>query len=584
MLSINSWLEKQLKKQFPNLRFGESYYQSGTWQTSRFIQILTPLPDTMIHYEYCIDSNWDGRIELHFEGNDWEKKYERLIDELQDRTQYSEDLTWYECYSSYRCRFSKKIDTLENLYQYLPVFMDVFDGLLQELTEKQRPMVTQQMAIKDMFDGQVTNVEIYTKKLRDVLSLPLTIPTYQRIYCWEEANVKCLLNDVFFHMDNQEKRSTPYRLGTIILHSNNGYYDIIDGQQRLITLSLIMNELGVCSKLLEETIDSKKSMEYIAYNKFLIKSYIQRNTRKIRNLSSCFLDYIEFSILVLKNASLDLAYTFFSNQNSRGVELTDYDLLKAHHLRFIPQTYELQAMRAALDWNRMIENGRSQVENSQEPDYSRTLDTFIYRLRKWMRKKECEDTSNNYRIKKEYEAAPIIEEIPPFGEQFYFNEPIQGGSHFFTYVEQHLKQYRQFIQTPEFRCVHQILNGGSIQWYRDTIESILFGYYLKFNSYFLSEALIVIMRIILQHRYLNKRAQKSSIVQYVGDSELILMIDQASSPTFFLAEARNVTKELSYPLRKDMYPIQLTVRSKAMSISQQLEKYITSNSFKTINR
>lgn len=584
MLYINNWLENQLKKHFPNRKLGSCYYASGTWQTSRYIQILTPLPDEYIHYEYCFDNNWDGRIELHFEGDDWEEKYDLLIDELRDRTQYNEDLSWSKWACGYRCRFSKKINSLEDLYSFLPIFMDTFDGLLKELTENRSPLQPVLMDTNDTLGQQAANVEIYTKKFRDIVALPLAIPSYQRIYCWEEDNVKCLLDDVFSHLDNQGNGRVPYRLGTIILHYNNKKYDIIDGQQRLITLSLLLNELGVYPSLLDEKIESRRSLDYIAYNKFLIKSYVQRNTRKISKLAERFLDLLEFSVLVLKNASLDLAYTFFSNQNSRGVVLTDYDLLKAHHLRFIPQTYELQSMRAAQVWNKMIETGRKQIENSEQPDYSRTLDTYLYRLRKWMRKKACDDGTNNYRIKKEYEAAPIIEEIPPFGEKFYFNEPIQGGSHFFSYVEQHLNKYQLFIKAPEYIVLHQVLNGGSHQWYRDVIESILFGYYLKFNSYYLAEALLVIMRIILQHRYFNKRAHKNSIVQYVSDSELILMIDQASSPTFFLAEAKNLTKELSYPLRKDMSPIQLSMRGKAMSISQQVEKSLVSNSFKSINR
>ena len=107
---------------------------------------------------------------------------------------------------------------------------------------------------------------------------------------------------------------------------------------------------------------------------------------------------------------------FFSNQNSRGVALTDYDLLKAHHLRYIPSTCEQQSRHAAEKWNKMIECGRNNSDLTMQPDYVRTLDTYIYRLRKWMRKKDCDDSVGNYRVKCEYEAAPIVEEIPPFGD------------------------------------------------------------------------------------------------------------------------------------------------------------------------
>lgn len=435
---------------------------------------------------------------------------------------------------------------------------------------------------KDIFENQVATVEIKECKLDEVLRLPLSIPNYQRIYCWEERNVKCLLDDVFSHLENSEKSNVPYRLGTIILHSHDGKYDIIDGQQRLITLSLLLYKVGVYPKLLDEKFSSKRSLEYVAYNKYLINKYFQRNIRAEKQ-GQRLLSSLEFSVLVLKNASLDLAYTFFSNINSRGVSLTDYDLLKAHHLRYIPSALEKQSMLAAEVWNRMIENGRPK-DSSESPDYVRTLDTYIYRLRKWMRKKECDDSENRYRIKNEYEAAPTIDEISPFGERFYFNEPIQGGTHFFSYVEQHLAKCHKFMETDEYRALHGRMNLGSHQWYRDVIESILFGYYLKFEELYLSDALVAVMRIILQHRYNNRRAKKSSIVKYAGDSELVLIIDQATSPTFFLAEARDIAKELAYPVRQNMTPIMLRMRGIAADIARSVEKKVVVESFKNLNR
>ena len=393
--------------------------------------------------------------------------------------------------------------------------------------------------------------------------------------------MKCLLDDVFEHVATNS--TVPYRLGAIILHSHNGKYDIIDGQQRLVTLTLLLSELGIKTELLNEKFSSQASIEYVAYNKHLIKEYIQRHLN-FHDYVGKLLNLLEFSVLVLQNTSIDLAYTFFSNQNSRGVELTDYDLLKAHHLRYIPTTFELQSQHAAEVWNKMIEDGRVENDSTSVPDYVRTLDTYIYRLRKWIRKKECDDSTHNYRVKKEFEAAPIVDEIPPFGERFYFNEPIQGGTHFFSYVEQHVAKYRLFSVTEEYKILHYTIQGSSNQWYRDVIESILFCYYLKFGTYYLSDALVVIMRILLQHRYTSPRAIKSSIVKYAGDSELVLIIDQATSPTFFLAEARNIAKELSYPTRQSMSPIMRSMRMKASNISKHLENNIVVESFKTLNR
>lgn len=128
------------------------------------------------------------------------------------------------------------------------------------------------------------------------------------------------------------------------------------------------------------------------------------------------------------------------------------------------------------------------------------------------------------------------------------------------------------------------MQGGSFQWYRDAIESVLFAYFLKFGTYYLSEALMLIMRIVLQHRYEHARAMKASIVHHVGASELVLGIAQATSPTFFLAEARDRVQELIYPNRKDMTPIMRSMRSKANSINQSLRSRIVVTSMKNIHQ
>lgn len=579
MLYINEWSIDLLKKKFPSYNISAKC-PSGSWQTSRYIQIYLEGYDTDLHYEYKIDSGWNGRVELHFEGS-WESKYGVLIDRLMNNTQNCDNLTWSEWSCGYRCQHSRNIETPDDLIQTMSYMIDLFDKLIRNLTSEIPSFEEKVIDCDGILPKQEGLVEIFEKKYGEILRLPLAIPNYQRIYCWEENNVKCLLDDVFEHIATN--KATPYRLGTIILHSHDGKYDIIDGQQRLVTLSLLLSEVRVKTGLLKEKFSSERSKGYVAYNKHIIHEYVQRRLNIYEHVDD-LMNLIEFSVLVLQNASIDLAYTFFSNQNSRGVVLTDYDLLKAHHLRYIPATFEKQSKHAAEVWNKMIEDGRNENDSTSVPDYVSTLDTYIYRLRKWMRKKECDDIKDNYRVKREYEAAPIVEEIPPFGEKFYFNEPIQGGTHFFSYVEQNLNIYHQFICSEEYKILHSTIQGGSNQWYRDIIESVLFCYYLKFGNYFLSDALVVIMRIILQHRYVNSRAMKSSIVHYAGDSELVMIIDQATSPTFFLAEARNIAKELSYPQRQEMSPIMRSMRMKASNIAKTLEHNIVVESFKNLNR
>ena len=60
---------------------------------------------------------------------------------------------------------------------------------------------------------------------------------------------------------------------------------------------------------------------------------------------------------------------------------------------------------------------------------------------------------------------------------------------------------------------------------------------------YLTEALFCISGYIAQHRYEATRALAYKIREYAKDSEIVMMIDQASSPTFFLAECVSTIKK-----------------------------------------
>lgn len=59
----------------------------------------------------------------------------------------------------------------------------------------------------------------------------LEIPNYQRPYNWKIKNVNQLIDDILFHKDKKG-----YRLGTLVLHDDKTNLNIVDGQQRVITI------------------------------------------------------------------------------------------------------------------------------------------------------------------------------------------------------------------------------------------------------------------------------------------------------------------------------------------------------------
>ena len=65
------------------------------------------------------------------------------------------------------------------------------------------------------------------------------VPLYQRPYSWESEEVEQLWEDLYDAYENQEKNPN-YFLGSIItIPKDNGYQDIVDGQQRLTTLMIL---------------------------------------------------------------------------------------------------------------------------------------------------------------------------------------------------------------------------------------------------------------------------------------------------------------------------------------------------------
>ncbi|WP_198341526.1 DUF262 domain-containing protein [Neisseria flavescens] len=88
-------------------------------------------------------------------------------------------------------------------------------------------------------------------KIDDIFKLNLSIPNYQRPYKWTIKNVQQLIDDL---LQNFREGKKIYRIGTIVLNKNKDKdcSEIVDGQQRLITLSLLLHKLGKDVSLLKE--------------------------------------------------------------------------------------------------------------------------------------------------------------------------------------------------------------------------------------------------------------------------------------------------------------------------------------------
>lgn len=527
---INEGLKDDIQRVFPDRKV-YVYCEYRTWQSNRYIYVTTILKDDIdIHYEYV-----GGFVELHLEGKYQSNEYKSFTKELRrltSRNNHLQWLNWQGC-SQCRCRIDSIVEGWGDLRIAFKNIMDIFDPIIEKIEKanalRESYQYTKAYSGADFFNEENHNTEevcLIRCSLGDLFCKNLVIPDYQRNYCWEDKQINALWNSL------KEIREDEYHLGTIILQKdNNGKYAIIDGQQRLVTLTLIVQQLKYQGKmpLLGQKFISENSRNHIANSKWII-NYLASRTYDY-TLCKRIIEKLTFTVLLLKESRLDLAYTFFSNENSKGVPLSDYDLLKAHHLRYI--FIESQAEHLATRWNNIIEKDYESLE--------KTLATHLFRLRKWMRKNDY-NPDERLRVKEEFSTALIFQEIPPFGEKFSFYEKIQGGSHFFAYTDYFVSIYKNFLKTEEVQALRKHLQWESHWKYSDVIETLLFGYYLKFREQYLTEALFCISGNISQHRYESARAISYKIREFAKDSEIIMMIDQASSPTFFLAECASQIK------------------------------------------
>lgn len=96
----------------------------------------------------------------------------------------------------------------------------------------------------------------YFWSIGELFKYRFSVPVYQRPYSWKTAEVNNLLNDIiqsyneYKTLTDDAKQKASLYVGNIILHRKSlNVYDIIDGQQRITTFSLLL--LAIYARILE---------------------------------------------------------------------------------------------------------------------------------------------------------------------------------------------------------------------------------------------------------------------------------------------------------------------------------------------
>lgn len=548
-VQIKTWLTDRLKRRWSNRVVHSNYTADSSSQWYRWIQVsVQGLNDKIksLHYEYY-QNPWDAGVVFHFEDDYASSNYLELRRYVRRATAMIPEIEWFDHqdHANTGCWLKiQHLDSEEDIIAEFERLMGILDpiintGLIEApsldliLTAHNPSTIPNPLENTQIYDGSHSSeVTFLQTDFKSLMDLPLNIPEYQRNYCWDKDNIANLWKSLASSSGN-------IHLGTIIVQERDGKFDIIDGQQRLITLTIFAMALGFKHPLplLKCSLRSSQSVRNISNAKYVVKLLAQQRDKTLRDIfSEQSGSSIRFGILVLNsNTTLDLAYTFFNSQNSKGVPLTDYDLLKAHHLQYI--LIKDQARHLASRWDRLLSQTPVHGATIGEAggDLKAAIGKHVFRLRSWMRWRDIATTV--HAVRDEYVAAPIVSAIPPFGEHFSFYEKIQGGSHFFSFAENFVEQYQMFKKTEVYGTLSRILSYSSHRFYQDIIETLLFGYFLKFRTSYLAEAFFSISSIIADDRYSSGQMRKKRLYEHAKNSRIIMMVDQATSPTFFLAEA-----------------------------------------------
>ncbi len=139
----------------------------------------------------------------------------------------------------------------------------------------------------------------------------LRVPVYQRPFAWEISNIQDLFEDI--------KNSYPedYFIGTIVVNNKGDYFEIVDGQQRIATISLFFS--AVRNLLYRENIkDNAKALE----NDFLQKRSYRGDVEQRLKLNNVDNDFYLKRVL---NNDNDIE----PNKESHERILNSYKLIEA---------------------------------------------------------------------------------------------------------------------------------------------------------------------------------------------------------------------------------------------------------------
>lgn len=432
----------------------------------------------------------------------------------------------------------------------------------------------------------MTEPKIKIKTVLEVLKRSdLCIPPYQRPYAWNTKNVNQLWKDFLTFKEQKalgqsqvqgaKKEPIRYRLGTLVLHQAENDLEIVDGQQRLLTLYLLVKALekegAEGFKLIEQGFSPRfpysvpeQTRYNLQANFQLLRQLISETKTEIENgLLEFIFDCCEFVVITLNDISE--SFQFFDAQNSRGKSLKPHDLLKAFHLRKFSAVENKDSAFMAL-----MEKTVKYWEDTEEAELARFFSNYLYRIRRWMYGKDISNfTNKDLPLFKGVDLQDAPSQLPitrlyqtlvrgsgasidgqndwQFPHQL--DQPVINGRLFFEWVK-HYQQWQihksrdeSSLKTKLAECneeLFKLLTSYHGWWrsgdsfVRNLFYCLLMAYIDRFGFYRIEKVVQIAFIWAYTVRLESQRVSISSINNHVRSNNLFITLRNAVMPDDFL--------------------------------------------------
>lgn len=355
----------------------------------------------------------------------------------------------------------------------------------------------------------------------DLMGLKLRVPNYQRPYKWTEASVLTLLDDIAELVgrpcDESEEievdaeceingEAAPgqiaspsergYRIGSVILQrAGDGCYNIVDGQQRLLTLVLLFVALGLGSKFAHDESffrglsQNRESAVNLRRNFRVIASYFVDSELKER-FKTALERQIEVVVITVDSESE--AFQLFDCQNTRGRRLDPQDLLKAYHLREIAG--EETREKKVVEWDRVESECYAASDSVLNISHKNLFSQYLFRILKWSKgEKPGAFTEKDIEL---FKGVPRGGEVYGYATRaakampcYQIGSDFIAGENFFSMVEVYRHLLRQVIdQLKESEAISRITDGlddgtKAFSYARQLFYAAVLAYCDRFGKY-----------------------------------------------------------------------------------------------------